>query len=242
MAWRERLLRFGSAAAAAATARRVRITGQLLLLVGLVFVVLRLRSMWHNGDLNIDHVTWGYIAGAAVVAACAIVASSFVWLAILRKLGVVTRHAWASIFLQAQVAKYVPGSVWQYAGRTALARTHGIALRPIAKSLPLELVASACAAAAFSILLIGWWGAIGLVVIFAALLVADATLARDRVVLRAGVRATELYGAVWLLFGGSFLLTARAFVLVPTAEVPQYFGAFATAWVVGLVAIYAPGG
>ena len=60
--------------------------------------------------------------------------------------------------------------------------------------------------------------------------------------LRAGVRATELYGAVWLLVGTSFWLTALAFVAVPTADVPRYFGAFATAWVVGLVAIYAPGG
>jgi uncharacterized membrane protein YbhN (UPF0104 family) len=61
-------------------------------------------------------------------------------------------------------------------------------------------------------------------------------------VLRTGVRASFLYGAVWLLVGASFWLTARAFVAVPANDVPRYFGAFATAWLVGLVAIYAPGG
>jgi glycosyltransferase 2 family protein len=242
MVRRERLVRFGARATALANARRVRLAGQLLLLVGLGFIVVRLRSMWQHGDINVGHVRWAYLAAAAAVAACVIAGSGFVWLAILKQLGVVTRPAWASIFAQAQLAKYVPGSVWQYAGRLTLAQSHGIAVRPVATSLPLELAASAAAAAVFSILLVGWWGLVGVIVLFGALVVVDAKLPRDRAVLRAGVRATELYGAVWVLVGTSFWLTARAFVSVPSADVPRYFGAFATAWVVGLVAIYAPGG
>jgi hypothetical protein len=242
MARHEHFVHYGSRAAALANSRRVRLAGQLLLLVGLGFVVAQLRARWHDGDIEVGHIGWAYLSAAAAAGMCATAASGFVWLAILRRLGVATRSAWASIFLQAQLAKYVPGSVWQYAGRLALGQSHGIALRPIATSLPVELGASAAAGLAFAMLLVGWWGVAGVAGAFVALLVADATIPRNRIVLRAGVRATELYGAVWLLVGASFWLTARAFVSVPTEDVPRYFGAFATAWVVGLVAIYAPGG
>jgi hypothetical protein len=239
---RERLIRFGSRTAALASSRGARVAGQLLLLVGIVFVVIRLRSIWRETDITLAQVGWAYIAGAVAAAACGIVASSFVWLAILNRLGTATRSVWAGIFLQAQVAKYVPGSLWQYAGRVTLAQSHGIALRATAKSLPVELGASAAAAAVFAILLVGWWGVIGLVVIFATLIAIELAAPRDRAALRAGLHATALFGVVWLLVGASFWLTACAFVSVPAADVPRYFGAFATAWLVGLVAIYAPGG
>jgi uncharacterized membrane protein YbhN (UPF0104 family) len=138
------------------------------------------------------------------------------------------------------VAKYVPGSVWQYAGRAALARSHGVPMRPFAKSLPIELLASACAAAAFSILLVGWWGVIAVLVVFALVVTADA-LSPDGA-RRAALRATGLYGATWVLVSLCFCLAARAFVDVPTSDIPFYAGAFAASWVVGLVAVYAPGG
>jgi glycosyltransferase 2 family protein len=239
---RERLIGLGSRAFAAANSGRVRTVGQLLLLAGLVFVVLRLRSIWRESDLSLDQVRWAYIAIAVATAAGGVVASSFIWLSILRRLGVATQSAWAGIFLQAQVAKYVPGSFWQYAGRTALARSRGIPLRTTGKSLPIELGASAAAAGVFAILFIGWWGVAGLAVVFGALLVVELAIGRSRFVLRAVLRATLLYGVVWLLIGASFWMTARALVEVRADDVPQYIAAFATAWLVGLVAIYAPGG
>ena len=53
----------------------------------------------------------------------------FAWLAILGSLGVRTQPSWAGIFFQAQLGKYIPGSVWQYASRAAVARRHGIVRR-----------------------------------------------------------------------------------------------------------------
>jgi uncharacterized membrane protein YbhN (UPF0104 family) len=239
---RERLIRLGLRAAAVASSRRVRITAQLLLLAGLVFVLLRLRSIWRDGDISLRDVRWGFIAIAVAAAASGLVASSFIWLAILNRLGVATRAAWAAIFLQAQVAKYVPGSLWQYAGRAALAQSHGIPLRGAGKSLPIELGASMIAAGAFAILFIGWWGVAGLAVIFGALFFADRVLDRRLAVVRAVARTAFFYGGVWVLVGVSFSLTARAFVAVPVNDVPRYIAAFATSWIVGLLAIYAPGG
>jgi hypothetical protein len=241
MTSRERLVGLASTVATALTARRARLVGQVLVFGGLVFVLIRLRSIWSEGDITLDNVRWAYLAGAAAVALCGLAASGLVWVKILEWLGVATRRAWAGIFLQAQLAKYVPGSVWQYAGRATLGRTSGVPMRPLAESLPVELAASAGAAGIFSILLVGWWGAVGVVALLGAAALAHVLL-RGRRVWHAAFGGTLLYGFVWLFVSASFCLTALAFVRVPVEDLPTYAGAFAVAWLVGLVAVYAPGG
>ena len=47
-------------------------------------------------------------------------------LSILRRLGASARLSLVAVFLQAQLGKYVPGAIWQYAGRGALAKMHGV--------------------------------------------------------------------------------------------------------------------
>jgi hypothetical protein len=242
MVSREQLERLAVKGAELATTRRVRIVAQLLLAAGLVFVLLRLRSIWRDSSIDVGRIGWGWLLGAIALGACAIVGSAFVWLEILRRLGAVPRRRWAGIFLQAQLGKYVPGSLWQYAGRTALARTHGIPLRLVGKSLPIELGATIYSAAAFSILLLGWWGLPGVVAVLGAAPLAASLLREGRVMLRTTARASLLYAATWPFIGASFWMTARAFVHVPADDLPVYIGAFAAAWIVGLLAIYAPGG
>lgn len=242
MVSRQQLEQLAVRGAELATARRVRIVAQLLLAIGLVFVALRLRSIWHDSSIDLGRVGWAWLVGALLLGAAAVVASAFIWLEILRGLGATSRPRWAGIFLQAQLGKYVPGSVWQYAGRGALASAHGLPLRLVAKSLPIELGASTYAAAAFSILLLGWWGVAGVVALLGAAPLAGSLLRRDRVVLRTASRATVLYAATWPLIGVSFWMTARPFIHVPAGDLPVYTGAFAAAWIVGLLAIYAPGG
>ena len=240
MAWRERLFRFGATAAAAATDKRVRRIAQLLLALGLLFVALRLRTIWHDSNLNLDQVGWGWLGGAAVLAAGSVAASGAIWLVILRELDVPVRTHWLGIFLQAQLTKYIPGSVWQYAGRATLASGYGIPLRVVGKSLSVEVVAAAAAAALFIALLLGWWASAVVVV----LLIAPALAVRknSRAAVRATARATALYGVVWALMGASFWMTGRALVGTSVSDLAEYGGAFACAWLVGFVAIYAPGG
>src|SRR5206468_8528139 len=141
----------------------------------------------------------------------------------------------------------IPGGVWQYAGRTTLARTHGVPLRAAALSLPAEFVGSSLVAALCSILILGWWGTVT---------VSGARLAgplafRSRSIsgrlrtgqpARAALRSLPLYVAGWTLTGTSFWLTARALVAAPVSDIPVYVGAFAAAWLVGVLAIFAPGG
>jgi glycosyltransferase 2 family protein len=247
MAWRERLLRFGATAAAIANERRVRVVAQLLVLAGLVFVLLRLRSIWRGSHIELSHVGWAALAAAVVLAACALFASAFIWLAILRWLGAATRARWIGLFFQAQLGKYIPGSLWQYAGRAALARANQIPVRPVALSLPVEFVGSMFAAAVLSVLILGWWGATAVPVALLAGGIAlrrrgNATSGPGRTPVRVTLRATLLYIATWPFTGISFWLVGRALVAAPLRDMAVYIGAFAAAWAVGVIAFYAPGG
>jgi glycosyltransferase 2 family protein len=242
MVSRERLLRLGATVAQHATTKRVRLLAQLLLLAGIVFVVLRARSIWHGSHVELADVNWLALAGSLILAAAGTAAGALIWLAILDALGVRTQLRWTGLFFQAQLGKYIPGSVWQYAGRAGVARANGIPVRPVGISLPVEFVASGVAGGSMAAFLLGWWGA-GVVAPIAVLLVAGDQLARfRRPAAVAIVRGTLLYLAVWLLLGGSFWLCARGLLGVPARDLALYVGAFAVAWLAGLVAIYAPGG
>lgn len=241
MVSRERLLRLGATVAEHATTKRVRLLAQLLLVAGIIFVVLRVRSLWHGGHIELARVEWGAIAGAVVLGAAGTAAGALIWLAILDALGVRPQLRWTGIFFQAQLGKYIPGSVWQYAGRAAVARSHGIPVRPVGVSLPVEFAASALAGGSMAAFLLGWWGAV-VVGAAAVLLVVLERPARSRLPALATARATLLYLPVWLLLGASFWFCARGLLGIPARDLALYMGAFAVAWLAGLVAIYAPGG
>jgi hypothetical protein len=234
--------------AALAMSRRVRIVSELVLAAVLVFFLVHLRSIWHNGGFSFDHVEWALFAAAAVVAVGATLAPGFVWLAILRELGVPVKRTLLGVFFQAQVAKYIPGSIWQYAGRVTLARTHGLPVEPVSLSLVIELASSTLAAGAIALLLLGWWGAAGIAVVLLLLPVGvsrldpSRTKGRFRRIVSGTARAVPAYVLIWAVTGFSFWLLAAAFVRADFADLPVYAGAFAAAWLVGLFAVYAPGG
>jgi uncharacterized membrane protein YbhN (UPF0104 family) len=241
MVSRERLLRLGATAADRATARRVRVLGQLLLAAGVVFVVLRVRSLWHGGHVELANVDWAALAGSFVLAAAGTAAGALIWLVILDGLGVKPRLRWAGLFFQAQLGKYIPGSIWQYAGRAAVARANGIPVGPVGVSLAIEFAAAAIAAGSMAGFLLGWWGAL-ILAAAAVLLVAGGRPTRSRLPAFVTVKATLLSLPAWLVLGASFWLCAQGLVAVPASDLAFYMGTFAVAWLAGLLAIYAPGG
>jgi glycosyltransferase 2 family protein len=222
-----------------ATDRRIRRVAQFLLAVGLGFLVVRLRAIWSGSNIDVGRIGWLWVAGAVACAAASVAAAALVWLAILTDLEVATKRL-AGVFLQAQLAKYIPGSVWQYAGRATLARAYGAPVAGVARSLAIEVVAAVIGAGIFIELLLGWW-ALAAVVLMVVGSVTAAGVSTGKVV-RASTHAVAGYGVVWLLMGVSFWMTARGLLDVPAAEMPRYTGAFACAWLAGFVAIYAPGG
>jgi len=221
----------------------MRAVAHLLLLAALIFVALRGRSIWHGSHIELARVDWGALAGALFLGVGGTAAGAAIWLAILESLGVKTQRNWMGLFFQAQLGKYIPGSVWQYAGRAAIARANEIPVRAVAVSLPVEFVASSLAGGAMAAFLLGWWGAaiIGAVALF--LIVGERVVAHSgRPVARAIVRATVLYLPAWILLGASFWLCARGLLAVPAQDLAFYVGAFAVAFLAGLLAVYAPGG
>jgi uncharacterized membrane protein YbhN (UPF0104 family) len=248
--------RFAESSVRLATAPRARLVGQVLVFAGLVFVSVRLRSIWEDSHIEVGRVGWAWLTGAVVVTACGVLATGFIWLEILKRLGVRTQPRFAGIFFQAQLGKYIPGTVWQYGGRVALARALGIPIRPVAISFFVELVSSAFAAGVLCLLLFGNWGAVaaGILVgsvIFANRRARDGALARlgEKVggrdtarMVSAAATSLPLYVCVWLAVGTGFWLTSRALIGTPASDVIFYIGAFTAAWLVGMIAIYAPGG
>jgi uncharacterized membrane protein YbhN (UPF0104 family) len=246
MVSRERPLRLGATVAEYATAKRVRLVSQVLLLAGILFVFLRFRSLWHGNTVHLGDVNWLSLTGAFFVTSAGVLATGFIWLAILRRLGAHTRQWWTAIFFQSQLAKYIPGTLWQYAGRLALASARGLPTRVVARSLPIELAASIAGAGIASLLLLGIWG----IPVAVALAACSAMIARRSQSgttklsrdISAAALAMPLYAIVWLTMGAAFWLTASGIFSVPLGQLPYYLGAFAAAWIVGVVAIYAPGG
>jgi glycosyltransferase 2 family protein len=257
--WSERLQRLASRGAEFATTRRVRVGSQILLLVALVFVLLRLRSVWRDSHASLETVSWLALAGAAALATVAVVEAAFVWLEILRGLGASPRRHWAAIFLQAQLGKYVPGSVWQYAGRAALARVEAAPLRVVAASMTAEVAAGVLAGGVIASLLVGLWAFVAVLAVASGTCVVGARLflRRPRIrdfierraggrafarTLRATIRGAALYLLIWGPVGFGFWMTARALFGVPLSAVGYYAGAFAVASLAGLFAFFAPVG
>jgi len=248
-----RLAQLGARVAGIATARTSRIAGQLLLLVGFVFVLFRLHSLWHDAHIRFGDINWLPFLAAGLIAILAVVATAWIWLLVVRRLGARPRPRWVGIFFEAQLAKYIPGSVWHYAGRAALVGGEGLPLRVTTFSVSIELAASVLAALVVGGLVVGVWGLVCTAVIAAVLLAVASQLPVPSALRKRTADAPNsvvgtvalvalLYVAVTFALGAAFWLTARALLPTKSDQLGFYAGAFALAWVIGLVAVFAPVG
>jgi uncharacterized membrane protein YbhN (UPF0104 family) len=224
----------------------------------LVFLALRLWRLWSSADFSLRDAQPA-IAGAAVLVSTLAVASyGYVWLVTLRRLGVPAGREQLGVFLKSQLGKYIPGSIWQYAGRVELGRDAGIPANIGLASISVEVGASVAAALLLGLLAMPRLVAVGVLacVLFFALVAAGTRSPISRIVngvaridkafLGSAIRLVPLviplYCAVWLVYGLAFWLTARSLYAVSASDVLLYVGVFALAWAVGFVAIFAPGG
>ena len=204
------------------------------------------------------------LASAAAMSFAAVLSYGAVWPVILRRLGVVPPEGAIRVFLQSQLGKYVPGSVWHYAGRVGLARSHGVPVRIAMLSLGVELAGSTFAALTVGLSLLPVVVAVPIALALAVVAfvashgralrsVLDplrALLRRvlpngeedQRQTLRALLPTSALYVPVWAVYGLAFWLTARALFAVPLGELLYFTAAFALGWLAGMVAVFAPGG
>src|SRR5215472_2048484 len=159
MVSRERLLSLGATASghtrAALEKPAVRLIGRLFALALLVLLALRLWQLWRREPVDFGAVDPGVFAAAVVASVAAVSSYGLVWIFLLRQLGTQAPLSWMTLFFKSQLAKYLPGSVWQYAGRVALAHSRGVPAQRAVVSVAAEIGYSALAAAAVASLVLG---------------------------------------------------------------------------------------
>lgn len=128
--------------------------GSSLAIIGVAFVVLRLRDHWSSVDLSrISMSAWITLAILALVYG---LASSFLfstaWWNILASFKISVTRRWAfHVYGVSQLAKYVPGNIFHLAGRQVLGMSAGVASGKLLKSIIWELGLAAVAGATY-----GW--------------------------------------------------------------------------------------
>jgi hypothetical protein len=171
----------------------------------------------------------------------------------------------AALWFASELGRYVPGAGWHFVARALFSDRLGV--RPaaaVAASL-IELGMAVLAAAILALLftptsgLIGSWpmrtGGLLLVVVVVIVqgplvgAAVSAVLKRVRreplsvrLRLSEGLRLFPLALGAWLGQAFAFLLLARGLGLLPVGGAPALAGAYAVAWLVGVLVVVAPGG
>ncbi|HEY9747837.1 MAG TPA: YbhN family protein [Allocoleopsis sp.] len=232
----------------------------------LLFLAKALKDHWEDVvAIRIEATGWLYLAIALGVTLIAHIWSGWVWGWILRELNQPVNGLWAiAVYLRTNIAKYLPGNIWHYYGRTQAATAAGIPLSAATLSVLLEPLLMA--AAALLIALVGnrtasW----GLQILSLCLVLASV---HPRI-LNFGIQLlSRLKGKATKSEGNSSSLTISRYPLRPllgemgfvairglgflftflalsplnNSQIPSLFSAFALAWLLGLVVPGAPGG
>jgi glycosyltransferase 2 family protein len=246
---------------------RRRASGAALLgLVG-VFAALALARNWSAVRADLDLLGPADYAGAALAAAAALGALFAAWRAVLTGLGedLPGRDA-RTIYFAAQVGKYVPGSVWPAVIQARLGRRNGVAPGRMVASylLWMALLAAVGASAALLVLtrpgvevpvpVVVGASVLGVVVVgllihergaLAAVRWAAARAGRDlgtlRMTARQGWVSVGWCAVAWAAFGVHAWLLARP-LGASTTDLLATVGAFALAFVAGLLVVPLPAG
>lgn len=148
-----------------------------------------------------------------------------------------------------QLAKYLPGGIWHFVGRAGYYHTDGLPLRAVTQAMIIEnlwLVCSAFMAGVSSLLLYytdGWRLAvvlIGLIAVWWAVLWLIRLRFSGERDWRGSLGTLGLQALIWALVGASL------WALLPSLDGWRSgglaIGAFCISWVIGYVALFAPGG
>jgi len=128
--------------------------GSFLALGGLVFVGFRLHG--YSSDLDFERITIATVCCIAVLACIygfANILHALAWRHILLHLGAPVPHLWSvKVYGISQLAKYLPGNVFQFAGRQSLGMADGIDSGKLLKSTVWEISLLVCAGSSFAVL------------------------------------------------------------------------------------------
>jgi uncharacterized membrane protein YbhN (UPF0104 family) len=233
-----------------------------------------LKPIVRHWDLVKDHVwrqNWGLIALASVMFATFLFFRALTWRRILRGMGYKLPVAPATrIWATSELARYLPGAVWQVVGRVYLARPYGIRGSVTSTSQIFELAAFLLAnliVAVSCLLVLGWrnlegpariWLALAAALVPALLLALHpkvfygivgrvlTRLGKPQPVKRLGFRALLrlLFRSILMLLwqGVAIWLVVHDLLNLPLGKWWVVTGAYCLAWCAGFLAFWAPGG
>ena len=223
--------------------------GTLLSLAAILFVGLKLYDYGGElGEMAIGPLAYAGLAALALVYGAANLLLALAWRAVLRWLGVATMREWAVwAYATSQLAKYVPGNVFQFAGRQALGAAAGLPNWPLAKSAGLELALLSLAGLLFAPLVLpGLVPGVGVALSVTVFVigVAGAILLARLVGGPTMALAFAGYSAFLAISGAIFLLTLQlaGHGALAGSTAPLVTGAYVLAWLAGLVTPGAPAG
>lgn len=242
----------------------MRLVGGIACLLLFALLLLHLRNLWRENPVDLDDASPALLALAFLLTMGSAVLMLVPWADDMRALGQEPPRGLLSASLVGQLAKYLPGGVWPLLGRMGLANRLGVPLRTGGAALAMESILTLCAVGVFAPLVLTGTSLPAALPYLACLLLLAAGVLAGRsarvtgafrrllaraaggpapaIRLRPVRRAMGYYLVAWAITGAAFWLTAAAFFDTSVSELPLYGGAFAVAWAVGYLIIFAPGG
>jgi len=252
----------------------VRIVGWIIVLASIAFLGQRVwvSELWTFEHLRPGAAVLVCIAGAMVYAAnCFLLSTAWCgWLrwAGARNVGLNVCHG---LYGRTQIAKYLPGNVFHFAGRHVLGRQAGLDHKPMVAAAVMEVVGLVSAATVLAVAGVGWFtvqqrapgsvptwaAAIGVIVLVALPLLAAMAAKRLPGRLRVDVDDTAgawraagalafpyLCSVLFMAIAGGLLVPAVRFGTIDAAYAPAQLiiGVFALSWLIGFLTPGASGG
>jgi glycosyltransferase 2 family protein len=241
--------------------------GGLLVLAAAAFLVLTIARHWRQVEAFEWDIRWGVLA-ASVVALTAVLAwGVVVWKLVLDRFDhpPIPLRQLLRIWYLSNLARYVPGKIWQFVGAAELARLAGLSRAVVLTSMVVHVGFSLLSAAVVSSLVLIPTGlpdgvpvaALGALAALSLLLVHPALLNRALLILarvlkrdvlrwrgrwRDGILLLGLSVVSWILYGGAFWLFILAVVGVDPASVLPLAGVNALSFLAGYLVFLAPAG
>lgn len=230
--------------------RSLHVIGFLVAIAGVIFVAWRLND--YAGHIDISQfgtASYWIIAALATAYGAANVFLALAWWYLLKYCGVHTTFNWSfKAYGISQLAKYVPGNIFHFAGRQAFGVAAGLPGKKLAKSMAWELGLIAGAATLFGVFglrlvhpfFAPWVLLSGFGVLLGIALCATWRLISANVAKAAALQALFLTGS-GLVFAGTLIIVLPAEITQPI-PVSMACGTFVIAWVAGLITPGAPAG
>ena len=212
-------------------------------------------------------IDWAWLLAAQGLLLLQSLLLASIWWYALRLMGAATPwRLGVSLWLKTQIARYVPGGVWDIAGRLALGHQEGLSVRALSASMVLEMALQVLSASLFLLLVPllrgemisdAYWP-VAVILTVACLLVATPPvfsrlinlalklLRRPPLAIQMTYRdmamllAARLLGH--LLLGIGFVFFARGVTEISWSQAPVMMAAYVGAWLIGYLAVIVPMG